>query len=263
LFAAQSTYLFLFKMAPKGGLVAADPTQDQWINVTWMPHTALSQTSHVCMTIRSAQVVMEDPFSIGNTAEWIVRVGIYGVAGLPLTPILPQTKSAEVVQRTRENLPRITVRRATHQCVWDYFVQMPIRWRDLPRDSYLHFEILCGDQVISQTTMPFFSQHGKLSTGLQKLALSSAQLDPDRNYGLAATFNASNIEAEEEDPVWKAVLILDQLERMEARLRSNPRIANESNFGTIPCVPWLDAMMKERALKEINEAIVDGPVRDS
>lgn len=251
-------------MAPKGGgLTAADQAKEQWINVTWMPHTALSQTSHVCLTIRSAQVVLEDPFSTGNNAEWSVRIGMYGVAGLPLTPVLLNTKSAELVRRTRENLPRFTVRRATHQCVWDYFVQLPIRWRDLPRDSYLHFEILCGERVIYQRTMPFFSQYGKLSTGLQKLSLSSIPLDPDRNYGLAAAYNASIIEDEDDDPVWEAVLILDRLERMEARMRSNPHhSSNEYIFGTIPNVPWLDAMMKERAVKEVSEALVDGPVRD-
>jgi Phosphoinositide 3-kinase C2 len=251
-------------MAPKGRvLVAADPSKNQWINVTWMPHTALSQTSHVCLTIRSAQVVLEDPFSTVNNSEWSVRVGIFGVAGLPLTPILSSTKSAEVVQRTRENVPRITVRRSTHQCVWDYFLQMPIRWRDLPRDSYLHFEILCRDRLLYQTTMPFFSQYGKLSTGLQKLSLTSTPLDPDRNYGLPATFNILDIEDEDEDPVWNAVLVLEQLEKMEARMRSTPhQLANENNFGTINSVPWLDALMKERALKEISEALVDGPVRD-
>ena len=248
-------------MAPKGvGLVTADPAKDQWVNVTWMPHTALSQTSHVCFTIRSAQVVLDDPF-FTKIDEWRVRIGMYGVAGLPLTAIKLQTKSSEVVQRTRENVSRITVRRATHQCVWDYFVHLPIRWRDLPRDSYLHFEILNGDKIVYQTTMSFFSRYGKLSTGLQKLSLSSSRLDPDRNYGLAASSHTSNSDEDDEDPVWKAVLVLEQLEQMEARMRSNPHhLPNEATFGNIPSVSWLDALMKERALKELNEALLDGPV---
>jgi hypothetical protein len=250
-------------MAPKGGgLPSSDPSKDHWVNVTWMPHTALSQTSHVCLTIRSAHVVLDDPFSV-TKFEWKVRVGLYGVAGLPLIPIKLHTKSSPVVKRTRENFQRVTVQRATHQCLWDYFVHMPIRWKDLPRDSYLHYEVLCGDKLAYQATMPFFSRYGKLSTGLQKLQLSSAPLDPNRNYGRATTSNISTNEGDDddEDPVWKAVVVLDQLEQMETRARTHPHISgNENNFGQIPSVPWLDAMMKERAKREISEALVDGPV---
>jgi hypothetical protein len=34
-----------------------------------------------------------------------------------------------------------SVSNATHSCRWDSLVQIPIRWRDLPRDAYIHFVI--------------------------------------------------------------------------------------------------------------------------
>jgi len=108
--------------------------------------------------------------------------------------------------------------------------------------------------------MPFFSQYGKLKTGLQKLELSSSPLDAKRNYGLVP-FGAKNKDNDDndDDPVWKAVLMLDQLERMEARARIKP--ASGEVFGEVPSVPWLDALQKERAKQIIADAMADGDVR--
>jgi Phosphoinositide 3-kinase C2 len=256
-------------MAPKVGGVApfTDPCKDQWVNVTWMPHTALSQTSHICLTVHSAHVVLDDSFSTtSNNVEWRVQIGIYGIANLPLAPIQSYTKSSPVVKRTRDNLPNITIQKATHQCVWDNFLHMPIRWRDLPRDSYFLFEILRNGNIVYHATMPFFNRYGKLSTGLQKLQLQAGPLNnPNRNYGLVATTSEKNMDIDD-DPVWKAVLIVDELERMEARNRNNPNLSGRDNddntFGRTPSVPWLDAMMKERAKQQINEAFTDTSVRD-
>jgi len=104
--------------------------------------------------------------------------------------------------------------------------------------------------------MPFFSQYGKLRTGLQKLDLSSSPLDPKRNHGLVSEDTKTD---DDDDPVWRAVLMLDQLERMEARARTSPPAAQV--FGEIPSVPWLDALQKERAKQVIAEAFADGNVR--
>lgn len=149
------------------------------------------------------------------------------------------------------------VSKATHNCVWDCFVHIPIRWRDLPRDAYLHLEVLGqAESVVYQTTMPFFSQYGKLVTGLQKLDLSSFPLDPNRNHGLVS---ANAKKDDDDNPAWKAVVTLDRLERIEERSRTNPA-ANET-FGQMPSVPWLDAMLKERAKQVIADVITDGTVR--
>jgi Phosphoinositide 3-kinase C2 len=257
-------------MAPKagslpmgGGGFVADPTKEKWVSVTWMPHTALSQTSHVCLTVRSAHAVLDGFDYYPDTAvlpEWRVRIGVYGIAGLPLVPLQSHSTSAPVTKGRVAPSPRVTVSKATHDCVWDCFVHIPIRWRDLPRDAYLHFQVVGqADAVVYQTTMPFFSQYGKLVTGLQKLALSSSPLDPTRNHGLVSVGTRESNDDDEDDPVWKAVATLDQLERMEERARSNP--AASDTFGQVPSVPWLDAMLKERAQKVIADAIADGTVR--
>lgn len=247
-------------MAPKvGSHPFVDPSEEKWINVTWMPHTALSQTSHVCLTIRSAHAVIDAP-AIHHLPEWRVRIGVYGIAGLPLVPLRSHTTSAPLSKRRQDSTsssPRVSVSKATHDCAWDCFVHVPIRWRDLPRDAYLHFEILTADQAVYQTTMPFFSKFGKLSTGLRKLALDSSSLDPSRNYGLVSG-SARDDSSNEDDPIWKAVVALDQLGRMEERNRTNPSANN--SFGQVPCVPWLDSMVKERAMKVIADAVADGMV---
>jgi hypothetical protein len=134
---------------------------EKWVEVTWMPHTTLSQTSHVCLTIRSAHASL-DALLTDQPQEWKVNVSVYGVAGLLLVPVLSHTPAAQVSSRKRtrdesttateqqSRAPRPTVSKATHDCIWDTFVQIPIRWRDLPRDAYLLFEVLGqADTVVS------------------------------------------------------------------------------------------------------------------
>ena len=248
-------------MAPKTGILPAGGVVDpKWVTTTWIPHTTLGQTSHVCLTIRSAHVVLDQlncPVS-ENLPEWRVRVGVYGIAGLPLVPLQVHTTAAPVQQRgdpeqqsgTGRTAPlRMVVSKATHDCQWDVFIHVPIRWRDLPRDAYLLFEILShGDTMVYQSTMPFFTRYGKLKGGLQKLKLSNAPLDPHQNYGLVG----SNEEEDsgDDDPVWQAIGVRDELERMEQRA-----MTNNDTFGQIPSVPWLDNLEKERAKKIIAQAL--------
>jgi hypothetical protein len=145
---------------PPSNALAA--TSEKWVEVTWMPHTTLSQTSHVCLTIRSAHASL-DALLTDRPQEWKVNVSVYGVAGLLLVPVLSHTPAAQVSSRKRardesatataeqpSRAPRPTVSQATHDCIWDTFVQIPIRWRDLPRDAYLLFEVLGqADTVVS------------------------------------------------------------------------------------------------------------------
>jgi hypothetical protein len=134
-------------------------TSEKWVKVTWMPHTTLSQTSHVCLTIRSAHASL-DALLTDRPQDWKVRVGLYGVAGLQMVPVFSHTPAAQVSSRKRareesstaqqSRVPRPTVAKATHDCIWDTFVQIPIRWRDLPRDAYLLLEVLGNaDTVVS------------------------------------------------------------------------------------------------------------------
>jgi phosphatidylinositol 3-kinase len=247
--------------------VLVDVNREKWVNVTWMPHTTLSQTSHVCIRTRSAHAVLLD-YSLddANTirtdpTEWKVSVGVYGLAGLPLIDLQAHTSASVCKKRTKSGNVEETplVGWATHDCFFDFIITLPIRWRDLPRDAYLLFEVIGGlDTVLYRTTMPFFSRYGKLATGLQKLELTTSPLDSSRNYGLynpECTNDASY--DEDDDPVWKAVVILDQIQRMEARRRTQPALSDET-FGEIPSIPWLDQLQKARSEQIIADTLANG-----
>jgi phosphatidylinositol 3-kinase len=248
--------------------VLVDINKEKWVNVTWMPHTTLSQTSHVYMRIRSVHAVLLD-YSLEDydrirtdPDEWKVRVGVYGLAGLPLIDLQAHTSASICKKRTRSGNQEETpfVGWATHDCFFDCLVTLPVRWRDLPRDAYLLFEVTVAlGTVLYRTTMPFFSRYGKLATGLQKLELTRSPLDSSRNYGLYDLKGSDDAKSDEDDdPVWKAVVILDKIQRMEARRRSQqPAISNET-FGEIPSVPWLDQKQKARAKQIIADTLANG-----
>lgn len=76
-----------------------------------------------------------------------------GDGGSPSTAI--PTNANSCVDPGKDNndntdiLLRPSVSNATHDCFWDRDVKMPVRWRDLPRDAYLLFEVIgCGDRVV-------------------------------------------------------------------------------------------------------------------
>lgn len=280
------------------GNVAPSDTKDKWVNVTWMPHSTLSQTSHVSLIIRSAHATF-DPiydrqyssefYTDENPVEWKIRIGVFGVSGLLLVPVYTNSTAAALVSRRKSKSKEqnvgecstnvkdpvakaskgclmTTILNATHDCWWDCLVQIPIRWRDLPRDAYLHFEVLGQHNIIvSSTTLPLFSKYGKLVTGLQKLNLESKPLHLDINCGLVPFgIDSKNDEKQDysndqQDPVWKACCILDQLSRIEERARSST-MNNNDDFGNIPSVPWLDNMLKARAEQMIADASLDSDV---
>ena len=139
---------------------------DKWVPVSWMPHTTLSQTSHVCLEIRSALIIEKDTDSIldhssgvlssSRSKEWRVQATIQGMAGLPMvSSLIPcQTPAAAVVDSSsrKPSSSQLAIMGANRVCEWDCVLHLPIRWRDLCRDAYLQLEVLSGrdDQVVRE-----------------------------------------------------------------------------------------------------------------
>ena len=165
-------------VAGPGSLLAPN---DKWIPVTWMPHTNLSQTSHVSVKIRSVQVTRKRSYGFSsinrgesqNPAdlnddegeeedEWRVRVTLCHGGGNVLEnmcshlSLSSQTPAASVEPRsyvsstnlesTFHIIPRVSG--STHECHWENVVHLAMRWRDVPRDSYFLFEVLDWDNSV-------------------------------------------------------------------------------------------------------------------
>jgi hypothetical protein len=134
--------------------------KNNWVNVTWMPHSCLSQTSHIYLAVRSVLTLIDEPFK--TEEEWQVRATVHGIAGLSLVPVATTTPTAPrlsirdflesnehgMFDKDAEWLPLVS--NVTHICKFDSVINIPIRWRDLPRDAFLMFEVLgyC-DKVVS------------------------------------------------------------------------------------------------------------------
>ena len=151
---------------------------EKWIPVTWMPCANLSQTSHVSLKVRSAQVTREPKFggiSCGDPDyseaetefyeeddEWRVNATLLAGGGELLRDVgytlslSSQTPAATVESRSYQSatnlesvfhsIPRVSG--STHECHWEAVVQIALRWRDLPRDSYILFEVLDWDDSV-------------------------------------------------------------------------------------------------------------------
>ena len=107
---------------------------------------------------------------------------------------------------------------------------LPIRWKDLPRDAYLHVRL--PDQW--EAALPLFTRFGKLQTGRQKVRWQKT-LPQHVNLGLY------HEQESKDDPVWEATKVLEELEHMEQRTTVPPA------FGQKLAVPWLDKMTREQA----------------
>lgn len=234
---------------------------DNWVNVTWMPHASLSQTSHVCFLVRSSHARFDQLLERYNSKprEWKVRTSVFGIGGLPLVPVSTVTPASQVVSRqytenlqkernnskTTNGLTFPCVSDASHDCKWDHLVQVPIRWRDLPRDAYLLLKIIDhAGQILSSTKMPFFTKYGLLSTGLVLLELDASVSENDVS---TSEMKDEYLDSREEDPVWHASLMMEKLESFEAS-RAGPLSTAADNrkvFGRVQSVPWLDAISKE------------------
>lgn len=161
-----------------------------WVDVTWMPHSSLSQTSYVALAIRELSI----------PEECRVQVEVQGLGGLHWT-VPCQTTATDGV--------------------WNQILLLPIRWRDLPRDVTLSFDLIsAGDIVVHNTSLRLFDTFGRLKTGLQRLMLDGCEADRD-------------------DQVWNAYHTLNQLEH----LAPNP------TFGRKQAVPWLDEITRQHCHK--------------
>ena len=111
----------------------------------------------------------------GRRQDWKVSVTIHGVAGLDLVPVGVMTPSAPLLpineqqQRSNRKSWKPLVAEATHICLFDddtptttcdggngreCILHVPLRWRELPRDSYLKFQVTGpGDNLVSQSLM--------------------------------------------------------------------------------------------------------------
>lgn len=155
-------------MRARGSTTAGTPNdlvadeRSKWVNVTWMPHASLSQTSHICLAVRSVLTCM-DELTHYRPEEWQVRASIHGLAGIGIAPVSSITPTAPVTtlndHTETDGHPLLDLTEGewipmtsgvTHVCKLDALLHVPLRWRDLPRDSYLRFEVLghC-DEVVS------------------------------------------------------------------------------------------------------------------
>ena len=265
---------------PRGSAVRApSPAADNnWVTVTWMPHSSLSQTSHVTLRISSIHAIIEDSsVQSGSSApdEWRVEVSVHGMGGLSLVPVVSSSTAAPIVSRKED--AAVTRRRlypsvlnATHDCILDQVLQAPIRWRDLPRDACIAIKVLeRGDKVVFETTVALFDSYGRVKTGLQRLDLTKPDsagttTDSPTNPGLIKPPQRNGPgKWEEDDLVWKASRILEQLDTFEVARKGGVRPdgtstagGNETEaFGDIPSVPWLDALTRQHSTSILNEAV--------
>jgi hypothetical protein len=124
---------------------------------------------------------VEDDLRKDVNQQWKVRITVHGVADQPLFPGSCRTPAADLSPRRGHNnhsatdngsddstpskeqkttdaisdadsialhdpLPNVTF--ATHDCWWNTYITLPIRWRDLPRDAYLYFEVLAVHDIV-------------------------------------------------------------------------------------------------------------------
>mmetsp|Transcript_17713 Transcript_17713/g.26229 ORF Transcript_17713/g.26229 Transcript_17713/m.26229 type:complete len:861 (-) Transcript_17713:351-2933(-) len=166
-------------------------TEDKaWVGVTWMPHSSLSQASHLALAVRELSI----------DEECLVQASVCGLGGLSWT----------VPSRT-------TSCRGT----FNQLLQLPIRWRDLPRDAIILFEIFSAGGITKhRASLKLFDMNGKLKAGLQYVALD-------------------NSGGEVDDSFWKAKCTLSKLDFLSSK----------PCFGQIQSTPWLDEITRQHCRK--------------
>ncbi len=101
-----------------------------------------------------------------------------------------------------------------------------------------------------------FDAYGKLKAGLVRLDLTvPPHVDTSRNAGLLPPPKRGDApEWQDEDQVWKASKILDQLERFENPKGDSTGPSGFKPFGEMQSVPWLDKMTKEYCEQTLSDA---------
>jgi Phosphoinositide 3-kinase family, accessory domain (PIK domain)/Phosphatidylinositol 3- and 4-kinase len=256
--------------------------EESWVNVTWMPHASLAQTSHVSFLVRSSHAALSK--SLDRTPrEWKIRTSVYGAGGIPLVAVSSTTPSQHVLLRqrpvgsTRTDKPQKSASKqavwklpsvsgASHDCTFNHLVHVPLRWRDLPRDAYLLFQVIDHTgKLLSSANMPFFTKHGRLSTGLILLDLEP---EPEPNGPIHATNNGLLVSSSHqvEDTVWKASTMLDKLESLESSKTgslASTAVDNRKVFGRVQSTSWLDTITKEYCRNVIASATTNTATYDS
>lgn len=168
-----------------------DTEEKTWVSVTWMPHSSLSQASHLALAVRELSL----------DEECLVQVTVCGLGGLSWT---------------------VPSRTTACRGVFNQLLQLPIRWRDLPRDATVLFEILeaGGCLVKHSASLKLFDKTGRLKTGLQFVALDDSTEEID-------------------DSTWKAKSTLVKLDSLSSQAR----------FGEIQSIPWLDEITRQHCHK--------------
>ena len=146
-------------MAPRGATAGLNAQQlqqlqqqQQWVTVSWMPHASLSQSSYISFRVRSLLACRNESLK-QQPDDWQVKITIHGIAGLDLVPVASMTEFAPLVpiarsesmsdvkKQPQEQTWNPMVSDSTHKCQWDSMISIPLRWRDLPRDAYLKFQV--------------------------------------------------------------------------------------------------------------------------
>ena len=138
---------------------AASSESTPWVPVAWMPHTSISQTCYVKLTVRAA--FHRDDITTPSTAgEWRIRATVHGMAGTPLglATETPAVALQPLTEWRRDGGDVVLMDGGcTHGCAWEETIRLPIRWRDLPRDAYLQLHVVGPlDELVGVTLKIIF-----------------------------------------------------------------------------------------------------------
>ena len=228
--------------------------------------------------------------------ECRVEASIFGY-GLPLQAAPFSTTYSPLLSQKNYGVNHFDLRSEEYgsKVTFDSMISLPVRWRDLTRDAFLTLKVFCdkydpsndgnvhnfddqSEQKVWGTTLPLFDKHGKLRSGLHKLKLfpsigadggTNHQCFENYNDGIVpdetfleggSTSGITKLETHQDDPKWKASLILNELNRFETLTSSSGTTGAKmggvgaENFhqSTTSSVPWLDALTRERCLDILN-----------
>ena len=137
-------------MPPKSAFLA-----EKWASASWIPHSSLPLNLNVNLMIRSAHMNV-DSIQDQENMDVKVEVSLYGAGCTKLVPIECHSKVAPVEKRQLRQDFKPLVSQVSHDCFIESIIQLPMRWKDLPRDSFFLFEAR-----VSNATIVSFISFGK------------------------------------------------------------------------------------------------------